>query len=129
MLLVRIAQRLRQRFFCLTLRQERARASARCAGQSCEGNRVEGAVNGAAIDSFLLFNVEQVPMGRSKTSVLQLAGFYMYPELFPALCFCHGLSMYSGELQQALRVLALCGKGRGGATASEACVSLPIVKL
>jgi hypothetical protein len=36
--------------------------------------------------------------------------------------------MYSGELQQAQRVLALCGKSRGGAVASEAgasrCVKL-----
>lgn len=59
-------------------------------------------------------------MGRFKTSVLQLAGFYMCVTLFPQLFCVTFCGMYSGELQQAQRVLQLCGKGRGGAVASEA---------
>ncbi len=41
------------------------------------------------------------------------------PESVLRCCCADNANMYSGELQHAQRVLALCGKGRGGATASE----------
>jgi hypothetical protein len=84
---------------------------------------VEWRVRPLTLQPLYPFIPKQVPMGRSKTTVLQLAGYYMYIVPIPRCIFVTLPCWYSGELPQAQRVLALCGKGRGSATASETCAA------